>query len=344
MGLIKATAAAISGTLDDVWKEMFVCDSLPMETLMVRGVKRVSNRSANTGGDPNTITSGSVILVADGQCAVVVDGGKVIDSCSDPGEYVFRDPRHTPGLGGLLKETGERISFGGDALPRMQRVYYINVKECMNNPFSTQTPIRLRAAGFPLYGTVFCSGVFSYRVKDPALFYKLLAGNVAGTYSRDNLTSQITSELLTALGPAIDAVCNGSIRPSDIPAHASELCQALQEVSAKGWMGQRGLEIVSVAVSRLTPADLSDVQRMEVAAGIAYGVEPEAKERSSPAAEDPSEAAEAWTCICGAESTGAFCPMCGRPRKWTCACSQENLGRFCTRCGSERPRELTASR
>ena len=69
MGLIKATAAALSGTMDDIWKEMFICDSLPMEVLMVRGVKHVSNRSANTGGDPNTITHGSVIVIADGQCA-----------------------------------------------------------------------------------------------------------------------------------------------------------------------------------------------------------------------------------------------------------------------------------
>ena len=334
MGLIKAATAAIAGTMDDVWKEMFVCDSLPMDVLMVRGVKRVSNRSANTGGDPNTITHGSVILISDGQCAVVVSGGKVIDACSEPGEYIFHDPKHVPGLGGLLAEAGERFTFGGDPPPKMQRVYYINVKECMNNPFSTAAPIRLRAAGgYPMYGAVACAGVFSYRITDPALFYKLVAGNVAGAYTRRELTEQITSELLTALGPAIDACCSRGIRPSDIPAHTEELSRALRETADKGWLGQRGISIVSVALSSLSPlgGDMEEVQAMSRAAAIA-GTAPEAE------AEKTAEAEEAWTCVlCGVESTGDFCPQCGKPRKWTCACGKENLGRFCRDCGKPRP-------
>lgn len=322
--------------MDDIWKEMFVCDSLPMDVLMVRGVKRVSNRSANTGGDPNTITHGSVILISEGQCAVVVSGGKVIDTCSEPGEYVFHDPKHVPGLGGLLAEAGERFTFGGDPPPKMQRVYYINVKECMNNPFRTASPIRLRSAGgYPLYGTVACSGVFSYRITDPALFYKLIAGNVPQTYTRRELTEQITSELLTALGPALDACCGRGIRPSDIPAHGEELCRALQESADKGWLGQRGISIVSVSLSGLAPlgGDMEEVQAMSRAAAIA-GTAPEAETE----AKKPAEAEEAWTCVlCGAGSTGAFCPQCGKPRKWTCACGKENLGRFCRDCGKPRP-------
>ena len=333
MGLIKATAAALSGTMDDVWKEMFICDSLPMEVLMVRGVKHVSNRSANTGGDPNTITHGSVIVVADGQCAVVVSGGKVIDSCAEPGEYTFHDPKHVPGLGGLLKETGERITFGGDAPPKMQRVYYINIKESMNNPFLSEAPIALRSAGgFGLNATLFCSGLYSYRIKDPALFYRLLAGNVAGAYTRTELTRQITSELLTSLGPAIDRLGAQGIRPSELPAHAEELSRALREISNQGWIGQHGLEIVSVGVSVFSPAsgDLAEVQRLSRAATL-FGMAPapEEEERSEP---------EAWVCqVCGAESTGAFCPQCGRSREWTCDCSQVNRGRFCRNCGKERP-------
>ena len=336
MGLIKAAAAAISGTMDDIWKEMFVCDSLPSDILMVRGVKRVSNRSANTGGDPNTITHGSVIVISEGQCALVVSGGKVIDSCALPGEYVFHDPKHVPGLGGLLAEAGERFTFGGDPPPKMQRVYYVNVKESMNNPFSTTAPIRLRAAGgYPLYGTVACSGLFSYRIADPALFYKLVAGNVAGAYTRRELTSQITSELLTALGPAMDACCSRGIRPSEIPAHTEELCRALRDSAGNDWLGQRGIEISSVAISRFSPlgGDMAEAQRMSRAATL-FGMPPE--EETKEEAETKAEP-EAWNCVlCGAESTGDFCPQCGKPRKWTCACGKENLGKFCRDCGKPR--------
>ena len=315
--------------MDDVWKEMFVCDSLPMDTLMVRGVKHVSNRSANTGGDPNIITNGSLILVADGQCAVVVSGGKVIDCCAEPGEYTFRDPSRAPGLGGLLAETAQRVSFGGDAPPKLHRVYYINVKECMGNPFRADLPYALRSAGGRSFtGTVSCGGVFSYRVKDPARFYKLVAGNVAGSYTRGELTRQITAQLLTALGPACDSLCASGVRPFDIPAYTRELSRKLREDTAGDWLEQRGIEIVSVAVDRLAPAgsDMAEAQRMSRADTL-FGMAPE----------EP-EAPEAWNCLlCGAESTGAFCPQCGKPRDWTCACGRVNRGKFCRDCGKPRP-------
>ncbi len=310
MGLIKATAAAISGTMEDIWKEMFICDSMPAEVLMVRGYKRVSNRSANNG-DPNIISHGSIIVVSDGQCALVVSGGKVIDSCMEPGEYTFHDPKHIPGLGGLLQETGQRITFGGDAPPKMHRVYYINVKESMNNPFSAILPLSLRSAGgYGFDGKVQCSGVFSYRIKDPALFYRLLAGNVSGAYTRRELTSQITSEFLTALGPALSSLCSRGMRPSDIPAHTAELAQALGETADKGWLGQRGIEISSVGISSLTPSgeDMADLMRLSRAATL-FGMPPEPKK------EEPAPVSGRWFCPdCGAESTGGFCPQCGKQK------------------------------
>ena len=310
MGLIKATAAAISGTMEDIWKEMFICDSIPADVLMVRGYNRVSNRSANNG-DPNIITHGSIIVVSDGQCALVVSGGKVIDSCMEPGEYTFHDPKHVPGLGGLLQETGQRIAFGGDAPPKMHRVYYINVKESMNNPFSATLSLSLRSAGgYGFDGKVLCSGVFSYRIKDPTLFYKLLAGNVAGSYTRRDLTRQITSEFLTALGPALSSLCSRGVRPSEIPAHTSELAQALGETADKGWLGQRGIEIAAVGISSLTPAgeDMADLRRLSRAATL-FGMPPEPKK------EEPAPVSGRWFCPdCGAESTGGFCPQCGKQK------------------------------
>ena len=308
MGLIKAAAAALSGTMDDIWKEMFICDSMPADVLMVRGYKRVSNRSANNG-DPNIISHGSIIVVSDGQCALVVSGGKVIDSCMEPGEYTFHDPKHVPGLGGLLQETGQRIAFGGDAPPKLHRVYYINVKESMGNPFSATLPLSLRSAGgFGFDGEVRCSGMFSYRIKDPVLFYRLLAGNVAGSYTRRELTRQITSEFLTALGPALNGLCSRGMRPSEIPSHTSELARELGEAADKGWLGQRGIEIAAVGISSLTPAggDMADLQRLGRAATL-FGMPPEPEKQA------PAPVSGRWFCPdCGAESTGGFCPQCGK--------------------------------
>ena len=89
MGLIKAAMGAASGVMGDQWKEYFYCDALPAEVLAVKGQKRVSGRSSNTKGSDNIISNGSVIAVADGQCMMIVEQGKVVEFCAEPGQFVF---------------------------------------------------------------------------------------------------------------------------------------------------------------------------------------------------------------------------------------------------------------
>ena len=48
MGLIKAGLGALGGVLADQWKEFFTCDAMDMDTLVVKGQKKVSGRSSNT--------------------------------------------------------------------------------------------------------------------------------------------------------------------------------------------------------------------------------------------------------------------------------------------------------
>ncbi|NLM19640.1 MAG: SPFH domain-containing protein, partial [Clostridiaceae bacterium] len=89
MGLIKAIAGAIGGTLADQWKEFFYCESLENDILVRKGQKVIGNRSSNTKGSDNIISNGSGIVVADGQCMIIVDQGKVVDVCAEPGEYTY---------------------------------------------------------------------------------------------------------------------------------------------------------------------------------------------------------------------------------------------------------------
>ena len=95
MGLIKAGMGALGGTLADQWKEFFYCDALDKDVLMVKGQKRTSRRSSNNGED-NIITSGSGIAVADGQCMLIVEQGRVVEVCAEPGEFTFDSPPPSP--------------------------------------------------------------------------------------------------------------------------------------------------------------------------------------------------------------------------------------------------------
>ena len=117
MGLIKAAMGAASGVMGDQWKEYFYCDALPAEVLAVKGQKRTNGRSANRHGSENVISDGSVIAVADGQCVLIVEQGKVVDLCAEPGEYTYSTGTQPSLLSGGLKdidsvfaELGKRFS------------------------------------------------------------------------------------------------------------------------------------------------------------------------------------------------------------------------------------------
>ena len=120
MGLIHAAINSLTGELAEQYKEYFYCEALPADVLAVKGVKRKDRRSTNKGSD-NVITTGSVIAVADGQCMMIVEQGKVVELCAETGHYVYdasTEPSIFVGsLGQSLKDffakVGERITFGG---------------------------------------------------------------------------------------------------------------------------------------------------------------------------------------------------------------------------------------
>ena len=89
MGLIKAAFGAMNSTFADQWKEFFYCDALPADVLVRRGQKQIGKRSSNKKGNDNIISNGSGIAVADGQCMIIVEQGKVVEVCAEPGEYTY---------------------------------------------------------------------------------------------------------------------------------------------------------------------------------------------------------------------------------------------------------------
>ena len=266
MGLIKAIAGAAGGVLADQWKEYFYCEALEAEVLMTKGLKRVSGRSSNTKGSDNIISNGSVIAVADGQCMIIVEQGKVVDLCAEPGEYVYdfsTEPSIfcgslSQGIKDVFKNIGKRFTFGGEP-PKDQRVYYFNTKELVGNKYGTAAPVPFRVVdariGLDVDIAVRCFGEYSYRITNPILFYTNIAGNVGDYYTRENLDSQMKAELLTALQPAFAKISEMGIRYSAVPGHAQELGDILNEELSAKWRDLRGIEIVSFGVSSLKASE-----------------------------------------------------------------------------------------
>ena len=281
MGLIKAGIGALGGTLADQWKEFFYCDALPGDVLMRKGEKRTSGRSSNTRGNDNIISNGSGIAVADGQCMIIVEQGKIVEVCAEPGEFTYdssTEPSIFAGsLGESIKETfktiGKRFAYGGDT-GKDQRVYYFNTKEILNNKFGTPNPIMFEVVnkriGIVRTVQVRCNGVYTYVITDPLLFYTRLCGNVESEFTRDQIDDQLKTEFIDALQPALGALAEQELRPAQIPAKANELKNAMNEALKQEWIDNRGISVGKIALNpiTLTEEDMKKINELEDAANI----------------------------------------------------------------------------
>ncbi len=281
MGLIKAALGAAGGVLADQWKEFFYCDSLEANVLAARGKKKTSRRSSNTKGDDNVISNGSAIAVADGQCMLITQQGKIVEVCAEPGEYIFDTSIEPSIFAGSLgksiidtfKAIGQRFAFGGEA-PRDQRIYYINTKEILGNKFGTPTPIMFEVVnkriGMSRTVQVRCNGIYSYVISNPLLFYTKICGNVEHEFTRDQIDSQLKTEFIDALQPAFGALTELELRPAQIPGKANELKAAMNDALKWEWIENRGISIGKIALNpiTLTEEDMKKINEIEDAASV----------------------------------------------------------------------------
>ena len=267
MGLIQAAMSAAGSVLGDQWKEYFYCDSLSPEILVAKGQKKTRSGSSNTSTD-NIITNGSVIAVNNGQCMIIVDDGKVVELCAEPGQYTYDKgtaPSLFAGKGTLAEniqdiffEIKKRFEFGGDT-GKDQRIYYFNVKEITGNKYGTPSPIPFRVVdnniGLDVDISIKCFGSYSYKIANPILFYTNVCGNVSDVYNRSEIDAQLKTELMTALQPAFAKISEMGIRYSSLPAHTQEIADALNEVLSRKWGDLRGLQVVSFGVSNVSASE-----------------------------------------------------------------------------------------
>ena len=372
MGLIYAALGAATGVLSDQWKEYFYCEALPANVLAAKGKKKVSARSSNRGDD-NIISNGSVIAVADGQCMLIVEQGKIVDVCAEPGEYVYDTSTEPSVFAGNLgdsilevfKNIGKRFTFGGQA-PKDQRVYYFNTRELPGNKYGTPNPVPFRVVdkniGLDIDIAIRCFGEYSIRMTNPLLFYTNVCGNVSSNYTIDKLESQMKTELLTALQPAFARISDMGIRYSFLPAHTAELAEALNEELSAKWRDLRGIEIVSCGVSSVKASEedeamIKELQRNaalrdpNMAAAHLVGAQAAAMQA---AAANEGGAAVGFMGMNMAQQTGGVnaqglyqmgaqqsAAPAADPDAWTCpSCGHKASGKFCPECGAKKPGDV----
>jgi len=276
MGLIKAIKGAIKGVAVDQWKEFFYCDSLDEDVLMIKAQHQTASRfGSNNNGNDNIITNGSLIVVNEGQCMIIVDQGEIVEFCAEAGEFLY-DTSSEPSLlygnlGENLSKTfaqiGKRFTFGGNT-GKDQRVYYFNTKEIMGNRYGTAQPVPFRVVdaniGLDVDISVRCNGEYSYKIFDPLLFYKNVCANVKDEFTRDKIDSMLKTELMTALQPAFAQISAMGIRYSAVPAHTKELAEALNAELSEKWSSLRGMKIVSFGINTIKASEEDEAMIKEL--------------------------------------------------------------------------------
>lgn len=314
--------------------------------------------------------------MADGQCMMIVEQGQIVEVCAEPGEFTYdtsTEPSIFSGpLGDSILETfrtvGKRFTFGGDT-GKDQRVYYFNTKELIDNKFGTPNPIPFRVVdskiGLDVDVSVRCSGVYSYRIADPLLFYTKVCGNVSQDYTRDELDSQLKSEFISALQPAFAKLSDMELRPNQIVAHNTELENAMNEALSVKWGQLRGLQVVSIALGSVTlpPEDAEMIKQLQrtavlqnpmMAGATLVGAQADAMKAAA------SNEAGAMTGFMGmgmAMNAGGGMNAqnlfaMGQQQQaqqpapaasgWKCSCGAVVTGKFCPECGSKKPEPVQA--
>ncbi len=374
MGLIKAAMGAVGGALADQWREFFYCDALDQDVLVVKGEKRISGRSSNTKGNDNIISNGSGIAVADGQCMIIVEQGKIVEVCAEPGQFTY-DSSTEPsifagnlgkGIADTFRTIGKRFTYGGDT-GKDQRVYYFNVKEIMDNKFGTPNPIPFRVVdsrlGLDVDVSIRCSGVYSYMIADPLLFYTKVCGNVEQAYTREEIEKQLKTEFISALQPAFGKLSELELRPNQIVSHNTELEEAMNFALSTKWGKLRGLKVVSIALGSvsLPPEDAEMIKQLQrtavlqnpnMAGATLAGAQADAMRTAA------GNAAGAMNGFVGMgmamnaggmnaqnlfamgqqqQQAAAPAPSAASSGSWKCSCGAVSTGKFCPECGAPKP-------
>ncbi|MDP4120265.1 MAG: SPFH domain-containing protein [Bacillota bacterium] len=370
MGLIKAALGSVSSVMADQWKEYFTIDALDVTTLVKRGYSQKGG--SNTKGSQGVITKGSVIAVPEGCAMLITDQGGICEFTAESGEFVY-DSSTEPtclyggfgkGLAESFKKFQSRFAMGG--LPgRDQRVYYINLKELIDNKFGTPQPISYRD---PRYLTCYIRmfGTYSYKISDPMVFFQHISGNVEDEYDREELDTQLSSEFINALTVAM-VQCSKELSFDELPTRQLEVSKYMNDALDEDWGKLRGLEIVNVAIVSVSPDEDTKMRVDEYNRAKMFGTQEYGVGRMLDAQATALEAAGAneggaMGGILGVGMMGNLMNNMGGGQNmmdrlnqpvaaptartapsgdnWKCSCGKENTGNFCAECGGKKPEPI----
>ncbi|MCI5492929.1 MAG: SPFH domain-containing protein [Lachnospiraceae bacterium] len=375
MGLIRAVAEAVKGSLADQWLEVYEPDDMGDQTVFTSGV--LIRRGQNTKGTPDAVSNGSVIHVYDNQFMMLVDGGKIVDYTAEPGYYKV-DNSSLPSmfngqLKDTLKESFSRIKFGGQT-PTAQKVFYINLQEIKGIKFGTRNPINYFDNFYNAELFLRAHGTYSIKIVDPVRFYAEAIPRNKDRVEITDINEQYLSEFLEALQTSINQLSADGIRISYVPSKGRELSKYMAQTLDEDWNQMRGMEVQAVGIASISydeeSTKLINMRNQGAMLGdptVREGYVQGAMARGLEAAGSNANGSMAGFMGMGVgmQASGAMmgnasqvnlaqmqmqqqnaanaqnvqAAQAGTPAAdgWTCECGAVNTGKFCSECGKAKP-------
>lgn len=264
MGFIRKFAGSVSGALKDQYKDAISCSDMPANILMMK-------KTTPSG----VITDGSRVIVAPGQLAAFYNSGRITDAISQPGAYEFDSAQAPSFFGGddgselrlsaPLKEIWERFSFGGNA-PKQHAIFYFNLKEILDNPFGSMSPVmycdwghallnaRMPGGQIGMSVSVKFYGTYTFRIFDPALFMNHIGGT-ANIIEKEDITKQLQGEVLSAFQAVLNRLGNAEYKVPllELPSKTYEIRELMEAEVLDAPLRARGLKLESFAIKGLQP-------------------------------------------------------------------------------------------
>lgn len=375
MGIIKAVASAIGGSLADQWLEVIEPNEMSDTTVFTNGVQVRTNdkRNQNFKGTEYTISNGSVIHVYPNQFMMLLDGGKIVDYTAEEGYYTVNNSS-LPSLfngqfGDTLKESFSRIKYAGGT-PSTQKVFFINLQEIKGIKFGTRNPINYFDNFYNAELFLRAHGNYSIKIVDPIRFYMEAIPRNANKVNINDINEQYLSEFLEALQSSMNQMSADGVRISHVASKGRELSKYMATTLDADWTDMRGMEIQSVGIASISydeestklinmrnqGAMLSDATVREgyVQGAVARGMESAGSNANGSmagfmgmgvgmqagggfmgAASQSNQAQMQQQAAQQQQQAASVTPAASGSDSWVCGCGTSNTGKFCVECGKK---------
>ena len=285
----------------------------------------------NTNG--REIMMGAQLTVRESQVAVMVNEGKIAD--------VFQPGRYTLSTQNMPIMTMLQSWKYGFNSPFKAEVYFINMRQFLDQKWGTSSPVMMRDAEFGMI-RLRAYGIYSFRVSEPTVFLKEVFGTAA-YMTTEGVAGQVKRTLVSGLS---DALAQSKIPALDLAANYDELSQyALQSLAPR--VTGLGLKLESFVIENINlPEEVEKAidQRtsMGVVGNMSQYAQYQAAQAMRDAASNPSGAAGAMAGVsmgaAAAQVLQSVAQQAASPAAQAAEPASVPDTKFCSECGQKIPR------